>query len=381
MNSPLSVLTSMICSGDFVSLERVSQRLSEKYKYRLSTEEDVERFLYDHELIEGIKLLVGSRSALVRMAQEVDSSFSDDGTEDRAIRSLLRALHLPSPPDLSQPLGAACIWERLEAMRRDLKHLARSGRVREHHLRSYTLDGWTYIEHLLKSTIGYYALLFTDFDELVTKRFQKARKQHSLRPLLKAMRAIEDEFLDPTKQQQFTIDEQPKREAQKSQYEASRGDLKKQALRSLGRESPFAGFPFDKYDNDSVVNLFRNAYAHDVKEVLGDLGVKPLIESLEVTVSLVDDLISPDIAPSVIFITAKGGDEYGRGLLWFVEEQYAGQKTEDRREHELRMFQRNADKVELLRPYLVTSPTKDRMFEPFMVQLSEIEGIKLHESL
>jgi len=346
----------MICSGDFVPPEAISHTIEEKYGYSLPLEEGVERFLCDHDLTEGVELLVDSRRSIVKMAQEFDNSCPNNASMATSIRRLLLGLGLPLPPDLGRPLGAMSVKQQLIAMRQEIDEIAQSGHLDHHHLRSFPLDGWSYVEHLLRSTIGFYESLLIGFDEPVERAFRHAREQNSVRPVLQAMRGIENQF------------------------PSTKDDLSKQCLRLIGRPSPFAGFRFDDYDNDTVVQVCRNFYAHKLREAVENQGVIPVRESLNITIQLVDELASKNIAPGVVFVTARGRDEYERELLWFVTERYCIPHSKRRRAHELRMFKRHAEAFDLLKAYFTTSPIEDGMFDPPMIPLIQIGGMPHHET-
>jgi len=350
MSSPLSNLITMICSGAYVSKDAVAQVLEEKYGYILPIEEGVERFFCEHDLVEGVELLVDSRRAIVRMAQDAGDACHKDTSMSAAIRRLLQRLGLPLPPDSNQPLGAAAIKFELGEIYREVDEILQADRMDSHHLRSFPLDGWTYIEQLLKSTVLFYASILTGIDEQLKRKFDEARKKRELRPVLQAMRGIKNDFDLALKKNDSTSK-----------------DMVGQVLRLTGRYNPFEGFDFDKYENDVTVQEGRNFYAHKVRQAVEIQGAEAVAKSLENTIKLVDDLITLKIAPTVIFPTAYGHDEHKREMLWFVTERDIGFISRKRRKYERRMFKRGAVTIQLLVPHLTVSPLKGVLFDPPIV--------------
>lgn len=108
----------------------------------------------------------------------------------------------------------------------------------------------------------------------------------------------------------------------------------------------------------------RNFFAHSLPEIIDTANVTLFKNALETALKLVDSLIELNIAPSVIYITAHGWDEYGRGTVWFVDERYVNMNPNERYTKELRMFKPAPDEFEKLKPYMTVTWPKDQMFDP-----------------
>lgn len=357
MTISLSNLIEMICCGDFVSEQLVYQHIQEEYKLPLTTEEGVERFLWENDLDTAIDRLVDSWRAIGAMAKEVDPSCPDKPERTDAIQRLLQGLGLALSTGERAPLGATAIAKRLSELRDNISDLESWGRVNFDDLRRLPLDGWSYIERVLKSTVTFYASILFDSNKLVNESFKNAKKKKSLGPIFGAMKSIEDEFATAS------------------------SDLVEQSLRLYGRPSPFAGFRFKDYDN-KVVDIYRNFYAHNIPEVIEIRNVSPIKEAIEITLKLVTELIDLEIAPSVIYITAHGWDEYMRGFLWFVNERHITLRPQQRRKVELQMFKRNPGDFHHLKPYLTVPRTRDKMFDPPIVPLNmDRQGVLLDDAV
>jgi hypothetical protein len=304
----------------------------------MTLEEGVERFLWEKELDVAIIKLV-DWPAIVSMAKEVDSYCPDEPDIAEAFKRLLQGLELEPSIAESAPLGATSIKKRLEEIRDNLADAERWGRVNLDDLRRLPLDGWSYIERVLKSTIIFYASFFLDYDS-VKNSFERAKTRTSLGPLFCAMKQIEKKF------------------------GSGPNDLAEQSSRLYGRGRPFAGFPIDDYDTS-----LRNFYAHNIPEVIDNRNISPIMEALKMTLQLVTELIEREVAPRVIYIVEHGQDQYGRDFLRFVEEPHIKMKRLPRQKVELQMFKRNPAIYAKLKPYLTVTNIKDRVFDPPLVPL------------
>jgi hypothetical protein len=377
MSSPLSNLISMICDGRFISRQTVQQCIQETYGYLMPLEEGAELILYEYDLVEAVQKLVDGRRAMVAMAREVDPLCPSGAMIETATRRLIKGLGLTLLPEVRLPLGADSIQYQLKLMREEIDEIERSDAMSPSHLRSFPLDGWSYVEHLLRSTIDFYASVLVDFGEAVEQSFEVARNRRSLRPVLQAMRSIENQFTSIPEnfteqvERDMPIDQIERdrliEQAERDRFIGRRNDLTSQFQHVFGRNSPFEGFNFDDYDNALTVNTCRNFYAHSIREAVETEGVQAARKSIDVTINLVNDLMRLKIAPSVVFITAHGRDEYGREILWFVKERDIHLSAKKRRARELRMFKKKSEEFNKLEPYFTVTPTEDGMYDLPMV--------------
>jgi hypothetical protein len=350
----LSNLIAMICSGDFISTDMVFQRLPANYRNTMTLEGGVERFLWENELDVAIIDLVDWR-AIVSMAKEVDAYCPDKPEITEAFQRLLQGLGLEPSIAERAPLGAKTILKRLQELQENLVEVERWGRVKLDDLRRLPLDGWSYIERVLKGTIIFYASFF-DSDESVKRRFTWAKTRNSLGLLFDAMTEIEKKFGTET------------------------NDLTEQSLRLYGRKSPFAGFSIENYKTE--VGSYRNFYAHNIPEIINNRNIIPIREALEITIRLVKELIDREIAPSVIYIVGHGQDQYGRDFLRFVEEHHVKDKRLHRENFELMMFKQNPSVYAKLKPYLTITDIRDRIFDPPLVPLKiDEQGVLLDDAV
>jgi len=350
----LSNLIAMICSGDFISTDIVFQRLPAKYRSTMTLEGGVERFLWENELDVAIISLV-DWTAIVSMAKEVDAYCPDRPEITEAFQRLLQGLGLEPSIAERAPLGAKSILKRLQELRENLAEVERWERVKLDDLRRLPLDGWSYIERVLKGTIIFYASFF-DSENSVKKRFEWAKTRNSLGPLFVAMKQIEEKFATET------------------------NDLTEQSLRLYGRKSPFAGFPIENYYKE--VGPYRNFYAHNIPEMINNRSIIPIREALEITIRLVKELIDREIAPSVIYIVEHGQDQYGRDFLRCVDERHVKDKRREREKVELIMFKQNPSAYAKLKPYLTITDIRDRIFDPPLVLLKiDEQGVLLDDAV
>jgi hypothetical protein len=313
----------------------------------LDKEESVTRYLCEDDLIQAIHRLVNSLDDLVRMAQSVNQQCADDEEPSKAIRRLLEGLKIPLPPELIEPSDVTNVqqevkelWRRVD---RESKHVSVDPSILQH----ACLGAWGHAEKILRNTLHFYVQLFSDFSEEVEKAMDK---KDSLAGYFRAMRTIDNAF-----------------------KHKDNDDLREEAQRRIKRDNPFAGFDINKYHqegeypprDEKTIQKYRNSFAHATPYDVAKRGADTVKEALKIVDELFEDLSGdPGIAPRVIYFTAKGWDEYGREVLWFVDEIDAKLSLQSRTGRESRMFRRNSNDIELLRPYLTISQVRPFMFEP-----------------
>jgi hypothetical protein len=353
MTSSLPELVYLICSGGVISEQAVADCLAKIYGHPLPHEEGVERLLSELGFNEALERLIDSNDALLSLVQAVNPLCTAIKSKAEGIEVLLQGLQLSPPQEARYSLGAATIEQKLSQVLYNLKKSVRTNRWDQEKVRRKPIDAWAYVEHVLKSTIDFYASNLLGIDSTADEEFRAAKEKHSLGPIFKAISSIEKHFL-------------PKEDTFGNTIYYPR-DLIEQSQRLFGRKSPFAGFNVWKYRN--AIRAYRNDFAHKTAEVIDSKGIELILKSLEATYGLIQDLIELNIAPSIIYVIAHGYDEYGRGVVWFVEEQYIALGTSERYDKELRMFKAEPEKYEKLKPYMTITWPKDRMYDPPLTPL------------
>lgn len=368
MASSLSDLVYLICSGEFVSEQTISARLDAAYPYSQPLAEGVERLLCERGFKEGIEhLFLDSSEALISLARRANSSCPARIGPKDAIQILLQGLKLAPSAQVKYSLGAHLIAEKIRQAIREFERLVKTESLDREDFRRKPLNAWSYAEHVLKSAINFYTSILLRIDSSVDDVFEEARNKHSLGPILNAMRDIEEQFL--------SVESRSKKSKDKSKKQIFNDprELIRECQRLYGRNSPFAGFRVWPHLN--ILKAYRNFFAHTMSEIIDDVSLELFRNSLKAADSLVGELIELNIAPSVIYVTAHGWDEYGRGIVWFVDEEYVTLNATDRRKEERRMFKPNPDEWEKLKPYMTVTWPKDLMFDPPLVPLHIEEGV------
>ena len=387
MTNSLFKLIDLICCGDFVSVESISERLRAVYEFPLTLEEGVERLCCKLGFDRAIDHLFDSNKDLFSLVKSVDSSCPEGISRANAIQILLRELKLTIPPETEHPHGVHSIKQKIVQDIADTEESILTERAKQEELRRRAIDGWTYVEQLLVDSINFYASMLS-VGGPVEKKFKEAKKASSLGRRLSAMSEIEELFLTVIEDSTGKVFRVPKEltgqplplYGREKPFKVINSfkvihipqELNELSSRLYGRESPFAGFPFQHYKKS--LGVHRNRYAHETPEMLDRIGMMPIKESLEIALNLVNELIELAIAPSVVYLTAHGSDEYGREIIWFVDERYITMPSIERRKYEFRMFKPNLDRFQKLTPYMTVTWPKDLMYDPPLVPLHIEEG-------
>lgn len=350
-------LVDLICDGSVISPQTLAETLCDLFGNDTSLQDGVERYICEHDddFETAIAAFLTTRTSAIVAAQQVDPQWSSDKSKEDSIKRVLSKLGLPINQHRPRPIGAIQVLDRLSTMHIDFLADKSAGHIEPDKLRSIPLNAWAYVERLIRMTIGFYAMFYGSANSNLQKLFEKAKKAHSLGPLFKAIKTLDNGFkqLPP--------------------------DQCKQVERDLHRATPFAGFSFDSYIKLKTLRNYRNFFAHSEIEIITAGGFDRVENGLKATIDLVQELHKTGVAPSVIFPIAQGKDEHGRGLIWFIEERHAFETSGNRCKHQKCMFKRNHGPLVFRSPYLTISPLRPRMFEPPLLALSEISGVYLDE--
>jgi len=364
-NDSLPKLINLICSDEYVKRDAVRALLHNAFDLSYDTipiEEGVERYLAEKDIVSAIKDFIPMPLILKVIEAEGDKDRSKSArttSHDAAAHQLMSLLDIPLKPEPRRLLGASSVLRELQEMRNDLSALHRYGLLREQELRGFPLSGWAYIEHVLHTIIDYYSKAFdvemtdlSDSLEELNNSLQHAimQKEKGLRNMLQAMRGIEKKFKSD--------------------------DLQQECMRICGRRSPFSGFPFDDYENETVVQKFRNFFAHNISELVKQEGIDRAKDSLDSAIELVNDLLDNQVCPSVAFIVGYESDVYKRIWIRMVSEDYVHLPEPDRHEMEFRIFKRSYEIYDIYTPYMIPSDISKVYFEPMIVPMPDYSQVR-----
>lgn len=348
----------IILSGQYAHEDDPDRVLTEAYgEYGGTLEEELERYFAERPLIQALVDIIDSRRRLIAMARDLSGdmeSCPDEATREQAALVVLKTMGAPILPPPEQRRGIWTILQELRNIKDDLSEGDMDHGTPSMELRKYPLDGWTYVEHVLKVTIRFYTLaLGPDMGEEFRAIFQNARGRRSLRPILQGMQGLQKRFIDPRD-----------------------GSVARQKCKQiLGRESPFAGFDILKYDN--LIDEYRNFFAHSVADAIKEEGVSRVRKSIAITIDLIEDLLGLRIAPALIFPTARGQDAYGRKIVWFIRERQIDTSnwlipsiSDNWVYKDWERLGENG--LQLLHAYLCPSPINNGIFDPLMFSMDEV---------
>jgi hypothetical protein len=268
-------------------------------------------------------------------------------------KSVLEAFGIPCP---TQYMGPHRIHSELEHYKRQitpymrrsgLGQTQRMGRQEPHMLRGLNISCWTYLEELLKQVLGFYAVHFGKIANTIAEELRRAfveacRVQSKpLGRILEAFREIEFIFeygesrrqkqerqrrnkqaIDKSEGAQSVVDRTGmENEAVHRQGQEIVRRLREECIDAFGRPSPFSSLQVNEIQK--LVRRYRNPYAHETIDRLmrNDPTGKTARQSVTSALNFVDDLISNDIAPRLIFLVAEGNDTYGRRFISYIEEE------------------------------------------------------------
>ena len=97
--------------------------------------------------------------------------------------------------------------------------------------------------------------------------------------------------------------------------------LREECMDAFGRDSPFSSLPI--HEIQKLVKRSRNPYAHETIDQLikDDPTGKKARESITSVLNFVEELISKEIAPRLVFLIAEGKDAYGRRFISYIGEE------------------------------------------------------------